>query len=56
MEVTDHIYVLFNFSLHAFVKYVLSCRKAGFMCIAYKGKARVLHIYISINMSEQQLG
>ena len=56
MEVIYHIYILFNFSLHAFVQYVLSCRKAGFIYISYKCKARVPYIFISNNLHEQHVG
>ena len=56
MEVIDHIYTLFNFSLHAFVQYVLSCRTASFICISYKCKARVRHIFISPIIPEQHVG
>ena len=56
MEVIDHVYTLFNFSLYAFIQYVLSCRTASFICISYKCKARVRHIFISPKIPEQHIG
>jgi len=55
MEVTDHIHTLFNFSLHAFVQYVLRCRKAGLYAFSYKCKAGVPHLFISSNLPEQHV-